>query len=103
MSTRGGQSVDSEATFNVQLEEAPSGDGLVRKSILDPLCWRASRFGLTPFYELSFPAAAIAEVWVGPRNVDHPNLSAQHLLTRYSARNGTEHARLYFSKSAYRG
>jgi hypothetical protein len=32
-----------------------------------------------PYYEFSFPREAVTEIWIGPRNPDHPNVSGQHL------------------------
>lgn len=80
-----------------------SNDEPLRASDLDPLLWRASRYGLAPYYEFCFPPDAIKEIWIGPRNPDHPNISAQHLVKQFCVRNEIEHAHVLSSKSPYRG
>ncbi|MBB5465243.1 hypothetical protein HDG32_001347 [Paraburkholderia sp. CI2] len=75
----------------------------LRASDLDPLLWRASRYGLAPYYEFCFPPDAIKEILIGPRNPDHPNVSAQHLVKQFCVRNEIPHAHVQNSKSPYRG
>jgi hypothetical protein len=74
-----------------------------RESVLGQLSWRASRYGLAPYYEFEFNTDAIEEVWVGPRNPDHANVSARHLLSTYCVENGISAVRIEMSKSPYRG
>jgi hypothetical protein len=80
-----------------------TGTELLRSSILGVLHWRASRYGLAPYYEFAFPVKAVKEIWIGPRNPDHPNVSAQHLIKQYCARQGIGHALVQVSRSPYRG
>ncbi|BAO93114.1 DUF2971 domain-containing protein [Caballeronia cordobensis] len=84
------------------LERTIAGERL-RESVLDPLRWRASRFGLAPFYEYKFNLDAISEIWVGPRNPDHPNVGAQHLIEMFLAHSGMTDVEVKMSTSPYRG
>ena len=74
-----------------------------RESRLGEVRWRTTRYGLAPYYEFAFDPGAIEEIWIGPRNPDHVNVSAQHLLSMFCVENDIPEARIEMSKSPYRG
>lgn len=89
---------------SIQLSRTAAEDDIrPRVSHLDPLCWRTTRYGLAPYYEFPVPIDAISEIWLGPRNPDHPNIGGDHLLRMFCRQHDIQHARIELSASPYRG
>ncbi|MCA8504685.1 hypothetical protein LGN13_23595 [Burkholderia multivorans] len=77
--------------------EGPRALGPVRQ-----LKWRASTYGVTPYFEFPIPNGAIREIWIGPANPEHKDRASRHLLSALLQYHGAGDAQLIESSSTYR-
>lgn len=83
----------------------PSGAQIGRPIIhghLEPLMWRAGPYGITPYFEFGFKAESIKEIWIGPKNPEHQDKVARHLLIDLLHLNGFWSVTTRESKAPYR-
>lgn len=64
--------------------------------------WRASRYGLTPYFPYTFDPVAIREIWIGPGNPEKSDPSSRHLIKRFLEAHGLHHVEVIESQSPYR-
>lgn len=88
---------------SIKIEVRPGSDA--RSEILgpiEPMKWRTSAYGVTPYFEFSFTPGAVREVWIGPANPEHKDHAARHLLYTLLTLNGFWDVQFIESKSPYR-
>ncbi|CAE6958620.1 DUF2971 domain-containing protein [Paraburkholderia domus] len=66
------------------------------------MLWRPTKYGIAPYFKFPFDPSAVVEIWLGPRNPDHGDVSSRHLLELLRNLSQFNDAPIHESASPYR-